>query len=73
MIEYVPEGTVLHRREEPVKRTGYDENGYCKAGSTDLYVILPNGKRKHRVWCTCVSNSASMWIKYNRKILHLHI
>lgn len=72
-IEYVPEGTKLHQQDKPVARTGYDEYGYCEVGSTDLYAVLPNGKQKYRVWCTCFSNCASLWIKCNKKKLHLPI
>lgn len=71
-ITYLPPGAKVFRSKAPPPRTGYPADGYCRKGSTELYVVLPGSKRKHRVWVTCFSNCASRWITVNKKTIHLN-
>lgn len=74
-IEYIPDSA--ERINRPVKRRGgilqllpgQDQFGYGSKITTDTMVRLDN--RLYRVYATCYSNAASLWIVKDGKKLHL--
>ena len=52
-------------------RPGQDEMGYGSAITTDIMLQFAETRRKHRVYCTCFSNTGSLWIKVKGKRLYL--
>ena len=53
------------------KRPGQDEMGYGSAITTDIILQFADTKKKHRVYCTCYSNTGSLWVKVKGKRLYL--
>ena len=57
----------FHGRVSP----GQGSDGYGRKISTDQMLQFKGEKRKYRVYCTCFSNSGSLWINKGGKSLYL--
>lgn len=77
-IEYLGDAFQGYRVEqEPIKlrsngfRPGQGQDGYGQKITTDMVVILDDGK-KYRVYLTICSNIGSIWVKIKGKKYYLH-
>lgn len=50
---------------------GQSQEGYGSKISTDYVLQFYGEARKYRVYCTCYSNSGSLWITHEGRTLHL--